>query len=94
MPKRKPSWERALGEDLTNQVRTWEAAMVDMGHTPIMNDRGYLDFFAHDQGNHNGPACATCGWSVCWHCNPDPLTAVTECEKRKKRPRKSRGVKP
>lgn len=46
----------------------WYVALVDRGHTPVLDHNGDLEtcVLAHDI--HNGPGCSTCGWSACMHC--------------------------
>lgn len=51
--------------------------MEAKGHTPVVNEDGELNLFVFSTGLHNGPGCATCGWSCCWHC--DGTNAITKC---------------
>ena len=47
----------------------------DKGHVLKRYDEesgGDVNVFAHAAGIHNGPACIKCGYSACWHCNPEP----------------------
>ena len=49
--------------------------MVRKGHTLIQGG-GDVDIFVTDHGEHNGPGCSVCGWTVCWHCvscNPEVI---------------------
>ena len=56
----------------------WANAMKAQGHEPVVDDHG-LNFFAYEDGHHNGPACSKCGWSCCWHClDPKDIPACTE----------------
>jgi hypothetical protein len=63
----------------------WFDAMVSKGHTPIIapwtNDP-VLDIFVTDVGFHNGPGCATCGWTCCMHC--DEIADIPECDQKDK----------
>lgn len=31
--------------------------------------RAGVDAFSHEAGIHNGPECADCGKTACWHCD-------------------------
>jgi len=46
----------------------WSVALIEQGHTPILEPNGDLDTCAFAQ-LHNGPGCSTCGWSACMHCD-------------------------
>lgn len=34
---------------------------------------GEIDFFAFDEGMHNGPECMRCRESFCHHCYPEKM---------------------
>jgi hypothetical protein len=57
------------------QQLKWLRALRKKGHTPILNeDDKTHDFFALNQGIHNGPGCSKCGENWCWHCQgPDEI---------------------
>ena len=60
----------------------WFDAMISKDHTPIM-DSSYtnepiLDIFVTDVGLHNGPGCATCGWTDCMYCID--IEDIPECK--------------
>jgi hypothetical protein len=62
---------------VSDKRETWMSAMLTAGHSPIMND-AHLDTFAYVAGDyHNGPACASCGWGTCWHC--DTVKDIPAC---------------
>src|SRR5690242_5942765 len=48
--------------------KRWWAAFSAAGHEPRMVD-DVPDIFVTGHGHHNGPGCALCGWTTCWHCN-------------------------
>lgn len=41
------------------------------GHQLIVDEEGFVDFWIHGVGYHNGPGCAACHESWCEHCHPD-----------------------
>lgn len=61
----------------------WIKTMIERGHTPIMDDvvDPHVDIFVTNNGIHNGPGCATCGWTTCWHCTP--VEKIPECTSKK-----------
>ena len=64
---------------MDKKEKLWYDIMVERGHTPIMDEydgEKELNYFVYDYDHHNGPGCSVCNWSVCWHCEPDPKTAI------------------
>lgn len=60
---------------MNNKEQLWYDALVEKGHTPLLN--GDLDIFFYVGGEyHNGPGCSTCGFGCCWHCNTIDLIPV------------------
>lgn len=49
---------------------TWTEAFLAAGHTFVLGEDGRPDFFVMSIDIHNGPRCATCGWTCCEHCTP------------------------
>jgi predicted metal-binding protein len=47
----------------------WKRIMIERGHEPRLDRDGSIDYFAYENGYHNGPLCEKCWWSTCWHCN-------------------------
>lgn len=46
-------------------------AYLNSGHV-WKTDGDHIDVFALSEGYHNGPECSLCGYSTCWHCEPNP----------------------
>ncbi|NTF18054.1 hypothetical protein G6L37_06525 [Agrobacterium rubi] len=66
---------------MTSDDVDWYLAMVDKGHVPILEANGSLDRCAYAQDIHNGPACSTCGWGACLHCDdPDAIPACGDVD--------------
>ena len=42
-------------------------------HDWIRNSEGEINYFAYEEGFHNGPVCKRCAFSFCEHCDPDGL---------------------
>lgn len=40
-------------------------------HDWAKNEDGTIDYFAFENGFHNGPRCTRCSHSFCEHCDPD-----------------------
>ena len=56
----------------------WKTAMEAKGHVPVLDEHDHLlDTFVLSEGFHNGPGCARCRWSCCWHC--DEIESIPEC---------------
>jgi hypothetical protein len=67
-----------------NTDEEWHVAMVAAGHSPVLDKDGidmfvYGDFDPEGSDRYcNGPACQTCGWSCCQHCQgPDSIPECT-----------------
>lgn len=46
---------------------------IESGHDWELNDDGEIDFWAYQNGDHNGPRCKKCGYFYCEHCiDPEP----------------------
>lgn len=65
----------------------WRKAFLAAGHTFIMtvpdegdeeHDPPRPNMWVVDHGFHNGPGCATCGWSCCMHCQKAEL--IPKCK--------------
>jgi hypothetical protein len=68
----------ATDDEMFKSRTVWADAMRAKGHTPSVDeDDGWLNIFAYDVGQHNGPGCSTCGWACCWHC--DDIKDIPEC---------------
>lgn len=67
-----------MSNDIDERSANWRRAMIERGHTLATKD-GRLDYFAYEDGNHNGPACTTCGWGTCWHCNGGNTDDIPQC---------------
>ncbi len=59
--------------------RTRKLARLERStHKWIRDEWDEIDYFAVDASPHNGPECARCGFSFCWHCrveSPTPCPA-------------------
>lgn len=40
-------------------------------HAWVRTTDGKIDYFAFENGFHNGPCCKRCSYSFCEHCNSD-----------------------
>ena len=63
--------------DIDEFQKIWLNAFRNKGHTPVIA-WGSVDMFVTAQGIHNGPGCSKCGWTTCWHCNPD-VADIPKC---------------
>lgn len=67
-------------ERMRDYQAEWERVMRENGHTPKMRDEedgGGVDWFAMSYELHNGPMCAVCFDSWCYHCSG--VDAIRTC---------------
>lgn len=74
-PRKKNASEGAAETAMEERAAHWEKVMRERGHVPKLDD-ACLDIFAVSTYHHNGPGCARCGWSICWHCDRDAEKVV------------------